>query len=92
MPERLDAYTADTYWLALHARAAGTPIGRLELVVTPSDEAGVATVLRAADAHRVPVVAWGGGSGMQGGLSPSAAASCSTSPASTASSTSTSAR
>ena len=45
-PERLDAYTADTYWLALHARAAGTPIGRPELVVTPHDEAGVATVDR----------------------------------------------
>jgi alkyldihydroxyacetonephosphate synthase len=65
--ERLDAYTADTYWLALHARAAGTPIGRPELVVTPRDEAGVATVLRVADAGRVPVVAWGGGSGTQGG-------------------------
>jgi len=69
-PERLDAYTADTYWLALHARAAGAPIGRPELVVTPRDEAGVATVLRLADARRVPVVAWGGGSGTQGGSVP----------------------
>jgi alkyldihydroxyacetonephosphate synthase len=69
-PERLDAYTADTYWLALHARAAGTPIGRPELVVTPRDEAGVAAVLRLADAQRVPVVAWGGGSGTQGGSVP----------------------
>ena len=69
-PERLDAYTADTYWLALHARAEGTPIGRPELVVTPRDEAGVASVLRVADSYRVPVVAWGGGSGTQGGSVP----------------------
>jgi alkyldihydroxyacetonephosphate synthase len=69
-PERLDGYTADTYWLALHARAAGTPIGRPELVVTPRDEAGVATVLRLADVRRVPVVPWGGGSGTQGGSVP----------------------
>ena len=24
-PSQLDGYTADTYWPALHARAAGTP-------------------------------------------------------------------
>ncbi len=69
-PERLDAYTADTYWLALHASAAGTPLGRPDLVVTPRDEHGVATALRLADARRVPVVAWGGGSGTQGGSVP----------------------
>ena len=38
--------------------------------MTPRDEAGVATVLRVADAYRVPVVAWGGGSGTQGGSVP----------------------
>jgi alkyldihydroxyacetonephosphate synthase len=69
-PERLDGYTADTYWLALHASAAGTPLGRPDLVVTPRDEHGVATALRLADARRVPVVAWGGGSGTQGGSVP----------------------
>ena len=69
-PERLDAYTADTYWMALHASAVGTPLGRPDLVVTPHDESGVATVLRLADARRVPVVAWGGGSGTQGGSVP----------------------
>ena len=26
-PERLDGYTADTYWLALHASARGHPAG-----------------------------------------------------------------
>jgi alkyldihydroxyacetonephosphate synthase len=69
-PDRLDAYTADTYWLALHASAEGVPLGRPDVVVTPGNEAGVATVLRIADERRVPVVPWGGGSGTQGGSVP----------------------
>jgi alkyldihydroxyacetonephosphate synthase len=69
-PERLDAYTADTYWPALAAAAAGTPIARPDIVVRPQTEEAVAEVLRIADAHRTPVVAWGGGSGTQGGCLP----------------------
>ncbi|HYP47440.1 MAG TPA: FAD-binding oxidoreductase [Thermoleophilaceae bacterium] len=65
--ERLDAYTADTYWPALHAAAEGTPIARPEIVVHPRSEEDVATVLATADAHGTPVVPWGGGSGTQGG-------------------------
>jgi alkyldihydroxyacetonephosphate synthase len=67
---QLDAYTADTYWPAIHARAAGTPLGRPEVVVVPQREEDVATILRIASGHRVPVVAWGGGSGTQGGAVP----------------------
>jgi alkyldihydroxyacetonephosphate synthase len=69
-PERLDAYVADTYWPALHAAAAGTPIARPDVVVRPRSEEEVAEVVRLADAHRVPVVPWGGGSGTQGGCLP----------------------
>jgi alkyldihydroxyacetonephosphate synthase len=69
-PERLDAYVSDTYWLALHAQAEGEPLGRPELVARPSDEAGVASAVRLAGEHHVPVVAWGGGSGTQGGAVP----------------------
>src|SRR5215210_70041 len=69
-PERLDAYTADTYWPALAAAAAGTPMARPDIVVRPQTEEAVADVLRIADAHRTPVVAWGGGSGTQGGCLP----------------------
>ena len=69
-PDRLDAYTADTYWPALAAAAAGTPLARPDIVVRPQTEEGVADVLRIADAHRTPVVAWGGGSGTQGGCLP----------------------
>jgi alkyldihydroxyacetonephosphate synthase len=67
---QLDAYTADTYWPALHARAAGTPLGRPEVVAVPRREEDVARILRLAGEHRIPVVAWGGGSGTQGGAVP----------------------
>ena len=66
-PEQLDAYTADTYWPALAAAAAGEPLARPEIVVRPRTEEDVAAVLAAADAQGTPVVAWGGGSGTQGG-------------------------
>src|SRR5687768_8697734 len=67
LPEQLEAYTADTYWPALAAVAAGAPMARPEIVVRPRTEEDVATVLRTADAQQTPVVAWGGGSGTQGG-------------------------
>src|SRR4051812_14795850 len=67
---QLDAYTADTYWPAIHARAAGTPLGRPDVVAVPRSEEDVAGALRVAAQHRVPVVAWGGGSGTQGGAVP----------------------
>ena len=63
----LDAYTADTYWPALHAKAAGTPLARPDVVVRPRTEEDVATVLAIAHDLRVPVTPWGGGSGTQGG-------------------------
>ena len=69
-PERLDEFVADTYWPALHAAAAGTPIARPDVVVRPQTEEAVAEVLAIADAHRTPVVPWGGGSGTQGGCLP----------------------
>jgi alkyldihydroxyacetonephosphate synthase len=68
--ERLDDYTADTYWKALAARASGNPLGRPELVVVPASEQDVAATLRVANRHAVPVVPWGGGSGSQGGAVP----------------------
>ena len=63
-------YTADTYWPAIAARANGTPLGRPDVVAIPRTEEGVAVALRVAAAHGVPVVAWGGGSGTQGGAVP----------------------
>jgi alkyldihydroxyacetonephosphate synthase len=66
-PERLEAYTADTYWKALAAKAEGSPLGRPDLVVMPASEQYVVEVIRLANRHVVPVVPWGGGSGSQGG-------------------------
>src|ERR1700754_3094428 len=67
---QLDAYTADTYWPAISARANGTPLGRPDVVAIPRTEDDVAAALRVAAAYNVPVVAWGGGSGTQGGAVP----------------------
>jgi alkyldihydroxyacetonephosphate synthase len=69
-PAELDAYTADTYWPALAAKAAGTPIARPDVVVRPRTEEDVANTLAIASEHGVPVVPWGGGSGTQGGCLP----------------------
>jgi alkyldihydroxyacetonephosphate synthase len=69
-PASLDEYTADTYWPALHAKAAGTPLARPDVVVRPRTEEDVATVLAIAHEQRVPIVPWGGGSGTQGGALP----------------------
>jgi alkyldihydroxyacetonephosphate synthase len=69
-PARLDRYTADTYWPALAAAAAGEPLGRPDVVAVPRSEDGVAAALKVASVHRLPVVAWGGGSGTQGGAVP----------------------
>src|SRR5687768_5268736 len=66
-PDELSAYSADTYWPALAAKAAGMPLARPDAVVRPRTEEEVATVLAIADEHRIPVVPWGGGSGTQGG-------------------------
>ncbi len=66
----LDAYTADTYWPAIAAKAAGTPLGRADAVVLPRTEEDVVTLLRIAAAYHIPVVPWGGGSGTQGGAVP----------------------
>jgi alkyldihydroxyacetonephosphate synthase len=69
-PAELDAYTTDTYWPALAAKAAGAPLARPDVVVRPRTEEDVAGTLAIADEHRVPAVPWGGGSGTQGGCLP----------------------
>ena len=70
---QLDAYTADTYWPAIAARANGAPLGRPDVVALPRTEEDVAELLRVAAEYGVPVVAWGGGSGTQGGAVPGSA-------------------
>ena len=69
-PEVLERYTTDTYWKALAARAAGSPLGRPDVVAKPRGDEEVAAVVRVANRHQVPVVPWGGGSGTQGASIP----------------------
>ena len=78
--EGLDDYAADTYWKAIAAHAAGTPLGLPDVVVRPSTDEDVAAAVEVANRLRIPIVPWGGGSGSQGG-----AASSSTSRGSTGS-------
>jgi alkyldihydroxyacetonephosphate synthase len=66
----LDRYTADTYWKALAARAAGSPLGMPDVVVKPRTDEHVAATLKVANQYQVPVVPWGGGSGTQGASIP----------------------
>jgi alkyldihydroxyacetonephosphate synthase len=68
--DRLEQYSADTYWKAVAARANGEPLGHPDAAVLPADEEGVAAVLRFANERGLPVVPRGGGSGSQGGAVP----------------------
>jgi alkyldihydroxyacetonephosphate synthase len=69
-PARLDECSADAYWKAIAARAAGEPLGRPDVVVSPSSEQEIAAIVRIANDRRMPVVPRGGGSGTQGGAVP----------------------
>jgi alkyldihydroxyacetonephosphate synthase len=69
-PEELNAPTPDTYGPPPAPPAAGTPLARPEIVVRPRTEEDVAAVVATANAERTPLVAWGGGSGTQGGALP----------------------
>lgn len=66
----LDRYTTDTFWKGLYRVARGTPLGRPQIVVEPADEREVVDVVRIANAGRIPLVPWGGGSGTQGACIP----------------------
>src|SRR3954463_14297447 len=69
-PERLDAYVADTYWPALHAAAAGTPLARPDVAVRPRTAEQVAEGLAIADRRRAGVGGGGGGAATRGGCLP----------------------
>ena len=69
-PARLDECSADAYWKAIAARAAGDPLGRPDVVVSPASEQEIAAIIRIANDHLMPVVPRGGGSGTQGGAVP----------------------
>jgi alkyldihydroxyacetonephosphate synthase len=71
--DALAAHAHDTWPLSLLRVHLGRLTARPACVVSPRDTEQVAAVLRYADERRVPVVPYGGGSGVCGGVLPDAA-------------------
>jgi alkyldihydroxyacetonephosphate synthase len=70
----LAAHRTD-YWILAHLRARqGRLAGGPACVVRPRSTAEVVTTVRAAQRHGVPIVPYGGGSGVVGGATPPAGA------------------
>ncbi|MDX2160031.1 MAG: FAD-binding oxidoreductase [bacterium] len=59
-------YASDQWWYAIAAAHQNTPISVPDAAVTPSTPEQVAQIVKIANAHRVPITPWGGGSGVQG--------------------------
>lgn len=72
--ETLFEHAHDTWPLTLLRIHQGRLASRPACVVRPTETAEIATVLRYANEHRVPVVPYGGGSGVGGGILPDAGA------------------
>jgi len=68
----LSEHAHDTWPLSLLRLQQGRLTERPACVVTPTSTAEVAAVLRYANEARIPVVPYGGGSGVSGGVLPSA--------------------
>src|SRR5919106_7080662 len=54
-PDELSEYAADTYWPALAAKAAGTPLARPDAVVRPRTEEEVAAGVAGPPQHPLPL-------------------------------------
>jgi alkyldihydroxyacetonephosphate synthase len=63
-------YSVDSFWLPQMWLDRGRVLPQPGVIVYPQSAADVASVLAVANAARVPVVPWGGGSGTQGGALP----------------------
>ena len=61
------AYARDTFPLAIKEAAAGTPTVRPDVIVWPQTTAEVSAIVQLAARFQVPVVPYGGGSGIVGG-------------------------
>lgn len=69
-----EVYSVDYFWLPemCHDRQDRSNITRpmADFIVHPADAEEVSKVLRIANNYKIPVTAWGGGSGSQGGALP----------------------
>ncbi len=63
-------YSVDAYWMPQMWLDRGHRTPTPDVVVHPSSTEEVAAIVRLANAQRMPVVPWGGGSGTQGGALP----------------------
>jgi alkyldihydroxyacetonephosphate synthase len=63
-------YGVDYYWLPRMLVDRGLTPVLPDLVVLPGTVDELAELIRLANAHRVPITPWGGGSGTQGGIIP----------------------
>jgi alkyldihydroxyacetonephosphate synthase len=63
-------YSVDSFWLPQMWLDRGVRPPGPDVIVHPGSAAEVAEVLKVANAARIPVVPWGGGSGTQGGALP----------------------
>lgn len=66
----LEAHARDTWPLALLRQARGKPPVRPACVVAPGSVEEVAAILQWADTERIPIVPFGAGSGVCGGIQP----------------------
>jgi alkyldihydroxyacetonephosphate synthase len=64
------AYAQDYFWLGQLWMDRGEEPARPDLIASPESAREVARLLKIATRHRVPVIAYGGGSGTQGGTVP----------------------
>lgn len=63
-------YSVDYFWLSRKWQDAGKPGPMPDIVVRPGSTEEVSKVLKIANYYKIPVTAWGGGSGSQGGALP----------------------
>jgi alkyldihydroxyacetonephosphate synthase len=65
-PEARIRYANDQWWYAIAAAAAGQPLSRPDVAVSPTTPQQVVEIVKLANQLRVPLTPWGGGSGVQG--------------------------
>jgi alkyldihydroxyacetonephosphate synthase len=63
-------YGVDYFWVPRMFVDRGSPLPLPDLVVLPGTVEEVAAIVKLANVHRIPLIAWGGGSGSQGGIVP----------------------
>ena len=63
-------YSTDWFWLPQMWLDRGEVLREPDYIVHPGSAQEIAEILKLANAYRVPVVPWGGGSGSQGGALP----------------------